>query len=62
MGGVVAHAIDEVGVEAVLEALPQHVEPGLRRDATTLDELDPSGAVLPALSGPGQIFEVVRVR
>lgn len=30
--------------------------------STTLEELDASGAITPALSGAGQIFEVVRVR
>ena len=28
VGGVVAHAVDEVGVAAVLEPLPEHVQPG----------------------------------
>ena len=30
VGGVVAHAVDEVGVAAVLEPLPEHVQPGVR--------------------------------
>ncbi|HTV17379.1 MAG TPA: hypothetical protein VMG12_01870 [Polyangiaceae bacterium] len=29
---------------------------------TTLDELDPAGALLPALTGPGNVWGVVRGR
>src|SRR4051812_38592186 len=38
-GGVVAHAVDEVGVAAVLEPLPHHVQAFDRRDAPALDDL-----------------------
>jgi hypothetical protein len=31
VGGVVAHAVDEVGVEAVLEALAEHVQARVSR-------------------------------
>ena len=38
-GGVVADAVDEVRVAAVLEALAEHVQPGDRGDAAPVDDL-----------------------
>jgi hypothetical protein len=51
-------------VSGMLEVDGKRYLPRIKSDysSTTLDELDPDGALVPTLTGPGEIFSVARVR